>query len=305
MEEERPSIRQRTISPASSSSSYEPPKTIKTFPWPKESDMCNRIGAAFSIFKSTNTFIDDEEIDFLNFISTNYTKGTLLYPYSPYTLTALLYALNDLKMFQLSTLSPSILPKSLAIQTTLPGYKSRQKEDNVIVGTHIYLQIILFTLTDYNLEGKMKANREFYKIPHKERYSRFSPFLDENTGKPKEIELESAIGIEKSNLGKERIDPNFEENFNRKYSKNPNLKNRALGYSPYTRSLDEEGRLETPMLFSFILETFYSVTVPQYITEHEGKKNTEGWRIQQFSIELLRNFFWPSQEWFEKQEEIT
>lgn len=301
---EPPAVRRRIATPSSSSSSSESQPVRKPhFPWPKESNLCDRIAAAFSIYKTSETFFEEKEIDFLNFIESSYTTGTLLYPYSQYTLTSLLYALNDLKMFQLSTLSPSVLPKSLAIQTTLPSYKMNQRRDNIIVGVHIYLQIIIFTLTDFNLENKMKKNREFYNIPTKERYSRLSPLLDEITGRPREIELPSAVGLTVGNLGKERLDPKFEENYDKKYTRNPNIKNRALGYSPYTRSLDQQGQLEHPMPFKFILETFYGIEVPPYITENETITTSEGWRIQQFNIELLRNFFWPDQVWFEKQEE--
>jgi hypothetical protein len=228
--------------------------------------------------------------DLLKWIETNYEKGTLLYPYSEYTLVSLMKKLNDLELIKDSLLSPSSVPGNISIIYEKTIKPSEQIIDFNIIGIHIILFSVMFNLIDPELNDKLKRNRDNNKILEQQKNVKLNIYNEL-------VESPSAIGMTETDTDEARRI--YELRYIEKYTKidTPFL---ALGYSPYVRSSDQF--LQYPMDFSFIFETFYSVRIPEFIKENNRRINKSNWDIQEHFIKSLRHFFMPPKGWFEQQE---
>jgi len=246
------------------------------------------------------TFFNNEHINNIKFIQKiidNYEKGVLIYPYSPDNVPSLIAKIRRLKIVKESSLSPNKVPEQLQIMYSKRPTNHEKDSINNVMNIHFILYYILSKLTDKSLEFKMKENRKSHNIPDQERYGYINH-------RGEFIELHSVAGRTIDDERKMYIYDN--PKYKLKYTVDNIVQppQFALGYSPYVRSIDNSGKLRSPMPLYNILRIFFGVETDLnnlYLHNEILSMERTSWDIQEYLIRVLQKFFMPSKKWFKNQ----
>lgn len=249
---------------------------------------------------SMNTFLNSEHIDNIKFIQKiidNYEKGVLIYPYNPDNVPSLVAKIRRLKIVKESSLSPNKVPERLQIMYSKKPTNHEKDRINNVMNIHLILYYILSKLTDKLLEFKMKENRKAHHIPDQERYGY-------TNHRGEFVELHSVAGRTIDNERKMYIYNNPKYKLKYTVDNVDQPPQFALGYSPYVRSIDNSGKLRSPMPLYNILRIFFGVETDlnNLFLHHEIlSMERTSWEIQEYLIRVLQKFFMPSKKWFRNQ----